>query len=495
MKPYILSLDQGTTSSRAVIFDKNQNIIGITAKEYPQIYPKPGWVEHNPMDILNSQLEVMDKVLKENNVSPAEIAAIGITNQRETTIIWDRQTGMPIYNAIVWQCRRTSDMTEKLYQEGHAERITEITGLKPDAYFSATKIRWILDHIEGAQERAEKGELCAGTVDTWLIWNLTKGKSFMTDYSNASRTMLFNIKDLKWDSWLLDLFNIPEVLLPKVVDSSHNFGSCRIGDSDITIGGVAGDQQSSLFGQACFNPGDTKNTYGTGCFLLKNTGDQLVRSQHGLLTTIAYGLNGKVTYALEGSVFNAGSVIQWLRDELRIIEKSSDMGRICSSIPDTGGVYLVPAFTGLGTPYWDMRARGVVVGITRSTNREHLIRAAEESIAYQVCDVVNSMDQDMGYELTSLKVDGGASKDNFLLQFQSGILQCDILRGTCSESTALGAAFLAGLHVGIWSDLSEIEKTWNLERKFSPEMSEEERSKLYNGWGRAIRRSLDWEKE
>ncbi|MFV0401867.1 MAG: glycerol kinase GlpK [Oscillospiraceae bacterium] len=493
MKKYILALDQGTTSSRAVLFDHGQNVVDIRAMEYPQIYPQPGWVEHDPYVILNSQKNAMERLLEKSGVKGEQLAAIGITNQRETTLVWERETGSPIFNAIVWQCRRTSEMCEALYRDGHDKYIREVTGLIPDAYFSATKIRWILDHVEGAQQRAERGELCAGTVDSWLVWNLTGGKAFVTDYTNASRTMLYNIHQCKWDEKLLELFDIPESMLPEVLPSSHGYGYAEIGGAQVPIAGIAGDQQASLFGQACFEERDAKNTYGTGCFLLMNTGETPVKSENGLLTTIAYGVNGKVCYALEGSVFNAGSVVQWLRDEQRLIESASQMSEICASCDDTGGVYMVPAFTGLGAPHWNMRARGCIVGITRGTTREHLIRAVEESIAYQVGDVMRAMEKDIGADIPCLKVDGGASRDSFLLQFQADILGATIQRGYIQESSALGAAYLAGLAVGFWKDMGEIKAAYRLDKEIKPQMEKKQRNALCRGWSRAVERSLDWE--
>lgn len=463
--------------------------------EYPQIYPKPGWVEHNPAEIWQSQQTVLYNVLREQDIKAEQIRAIGITNQRETTVVWERETGRPIYNAIVWQCRRTSGMVEELYRQGKDKYIQEVTGLVPDAYFSATKIRWILDNVPGAQQRADAGELCAGTVDSWLIWNFTKGKQHVTDRTNASRTMLYNIYTLEWDKTLLELFNIPESMLPKVNDSSALFGMATIDGVEIPIAGVAGDQQASLVGQTCFHKGEAKNTYGTGCFILMNTGDAPVKSKNGLLTTIAYSLDGKVTYALEGSVFNTGSVVQWLRDEVGILESSSDIGRISAEIDGTGGVYLVPAFTGLGAPYWDMNARGCLIGVTRGTNRKHIIRAAEESTAYQVRDVILVMEEDIGREIPLLRVDGGGSKDDFLLQFQADIMDAVIQRGSTSESSALGVAFLAGLAVSFWESIQDIQKDCYFEREFMPSMPKYQRDELNHGWKRAVERSLGWIEE
>ncbi|WRS26459.1 glycerol kinase GlpK [Oscillospiraceae bacterium MB08-C2-2] len=495
MKQYILALDQGTTSSRAVLFDHSQRLVALAQQEFPQHFPKAGWVEHDPMDILRSQQAVMEQVLQESGVTPQELAAIGITNQRETAVIWEKDTGKPIYNAIVWQCRRTSGICDRLREQGHAPYIQQKTGLVIDAYFSGTKFQWILDQVEGARERAEKGELLAGTVDSWLTWNLTGGQTHVTDYTNASRTMLFDIERLCWDGKLLELMNIPEVMLPRVQQSSSLFGYARLDGASVPITGIAGDQQAALFGQVCFEKGEAKNTYGTGCFLLMNTGEKLVQSGSGLISTIACGLNGRVTYALEGSVFVGGAVVQWLRDELRMIEDPSQMEGICSGLSDNGGVYVVPAFTGLGAPYWDMYARGTIVGLTRGSTREHIIRAAEESIAYQVADVVRVMEQDSGTSLSHLKVDGGASRDGFLLQFQSDILGTTIRRGKQLESTAMGAAFLAGLEVGFWQDIAEIGAGWQPDVEFSPSISPSERQALCRGWSRAVEKSRRWAAE
>ena len=448
MAKYILSLDQGTTSSRAILFDQQQNILAVSQKEFTQIYPKEGWVEHNPMEIWSSQYAVMMEVVAQSGIHVSDLAAIGITNQRETTIVWDKATGTPIYNAIVWQCRRTAPLVDQLIQQGLTDHIKAATGLLPDAYFSATKIRWILDHVEGAQQRAERGELLFGTVDTWLLWKLTGGAVHVTDATNASRTMLYDIHKLDWDDTLLQALNIPRAMLPQVRSSSEVYGYTEIQGVRVPIAGIAGDQQAALFGQTCFEPGEAKNTYGTGCFLLMNTGDKPFVSQNGLGTTIAISLNGKVQYALEGSVFVGGAVIQWLRDEMRFFNESRDAEYYAQKVKDNGGVYLVPAFTGLGAPNWDMYARGCIVGLTRGTRREHIIRAAQESIAYQVADLVNAMQQDTGLTLASLKADGGASRDHFLMQFQSDILGVNVERPATLEVTALGAAFLAGLAEG-----------------------------------------------
>ena len=498
MEKYIIAIDQGTTSSRAIIFDKEQQIIGTSQKEFTQIYPKEGWVEHDPMEIWASQYGVLQEVLAKSNLTQENIAAIGITNQRETTIIWDKKTGVPIYNAIVWQCRRTADFCKQLKTDGWESYIKENTGLVLDAYFSATKVKWILDHVKGARERAKKGELLFGTVDTWLIWKLTNGKVHVTDYTNASRTMLYNIKTLDWDNKLLELLDIPRCMLPKVKNSSEIYGYANLGTKGgirVPIGGVAGDQQAALFGQGCFDKGDVKNTYGTGCFVLMNTGDELVQSKNGLLTTIAIGLDGKVQYALEGSVFVGGAVVQWLRDELRIVNDSSDTDYFASKVKDSGGVYVVPAFVGLGAPYWDMYARGGIVGITRGTNRNHIIRASLESIGYQCRDVIDAMIDDVGHRLVSIKVDGGASKNNFLMQFQADVIGAEVVRPQVVETTALGAAYLAGLAVGYWKDKQEILAHWKMDNTFYPSLEEEKRNKAYRGWKKAIKRCMTWEED
>lgn len=492
MGTYLLSLDQGTTSSRAVLFDKEQNIIAMAQKEFTQFYPQSGWVEHNPMEIYSSQYSVMMEAITESGIDVKDIAAIGITNQRETTVIWDKATGKPVYNAIVWQCRRTAGICDELERRGLKEYIKQTTGLVLDAYFSATKIKWILDNVEGAREKAERGELLFGTVDTWLLWKLTGGKIHATDYTNASRTMLYNIHSLCWDERLLKELDIPASMLPEVCDSSRIFGYCNIQGYDVPIAGIAGDQQSALFGQGCFKPGDAKNTYGTGCFLLMNTGEDACESSHGLVTTIAIGLNGTVQYALEGSVFVGGAVIQWLRDNLRLIGESQDAEYYAAKVSSTEGVYMVPAFTGLGAPYWDMYARGTIVGITRGTKPEHIIRAAQESIAYQSMDLVNAMEKDTGKALKELKVDGGASRDKFLMQFQADILGKQVRRPMIRETTALGAAYLAGLAVGIWKNREEISSLWRCDSDFVPDMSEEQRACLIHGWEKAVGRSRNW---
>ena len=493
MKQYVIALDQGTTSSRCIIFDREQNIMGVAQREFTQHYPKPGWVEHDPMEIWSSQYSVLTEALAQSGVSPEEIAAIGITNQRETTIVWDKTTGRPICNAIVWQCRRTAALCEDLKQDRElTQYIQEHTGLLVDAYFSATKLKWILDNVEGAREKAEDGELLFGTVDSWLVWKLTGGAAHVTDYTNASRTMLYDIRNLCWDRRICQTLGIPMAMLPQVRDSSTVYGTVNLQGVEVPIAGIAGDQQAALFGQTCFAPGEAKNTYGTGCFLLMNTGDRLYRSRNGLLSTIAIGLDGKVQYALEGSVFVGGAVIQWVRDELRLITEARDAEYYASKVPDTGGVYLVPAFTGLGAPHWDMYARGALVGLTRGTKREHIIRAAQESIAYQVCDLVEAMEKDTGISLSSLNADGGASRDRFLMQFQSDILNKPVRRPAIRETTALGAAYLAGLAVGLWKDRQEIQVLRSLDQQYRPQMEEATRQRLLRGWHKAVGRSLDW---
>lgn len=490
MGKYILALDQGTTSSRAILFDINQNIVGIAQKELTQIYKKEGWVEHDPMEIYSSQYAVMMEVIAKTGININDILSIGITNQRETTILWDKNTGYPIYNAIVWQCRRTADIVDELLKEGLSEYIKEATGLIPDAYFSGSKIKWILDNVEGARKKAEKGEILFGTVDSWLTYKLTNGKVHVTDYTNASRTMIFNINTLKWDEKLLNALNIPKNILPTVKDSSEIYGSANIEGVKIPVAGIAGDQQAALFGQCCFKKGCAKNTYGTGCFLLMNTGEDIYRSNNGLLTTIGIGLNKKIEYAIEGSVFVGGAVIQWLRDEMRFLNESQDAEYYAKKVKDTGGVYLVPAFTGLGAPYWDMYARGTITGITRGTKREHIIRAAQESIAYQSYDLVDAIEKDTNIKLDKLNVDGGASRDGFLMQFQADILNKEISRPMIRETTALGAAYLAGLATGVWKDRDEIENLWRLDINFKPNMDYSTRENLLNGWHEAVNRSL-----
>ncbi|MGE5581272.1 MAG: glycerol kinase GlpK [Bacillota bacterium] len=495
MAKYILAMDQGTTSSRTIIFDAAGKAVGSLNKEFEQIYPKAGWVEHNPLDIWNSQMETAKTVMANCGIKPDDIAAIGITNQRETTLVWDKNTGEPVYNAIVWQCRRTAPICDELKSKGWADKIRSKTGLVVDAYFSGTKVKWILDNVPGARERAKKGELLFGNVDTWLIWNLTKGKVHVTDYSNASRTMLFNIHKLDWDDEILAELGIPRSMLPAAKPSSFVYGKTdtAVFGAEVPIAGVAGDQQAALFGQACYKPGMAKNTYGTGCFMLMNTGEKAVPSQNGLLTTIAWGLDGKVEYALEGSIFIAGAVIQWLRDELKIIDNAPQSEEYATKVEDTNGVYLVPAFVGLGAPYWDMYARGTIVGLTRGAKREHIIRAALESIAYQTRDVLEAMEKDSGINLQALKVDGGAVKNNFLMQFQSDILGVPVDRPVVNETTALGAAYLAGLAVGYWKSKEEIAQKWNVDRNFQPKMANDKREGLYKGWKKAVERARKWE--
>jgi glycerol kinase len=492
MKQYLLALDQGTTSSRAILFDSEQNIVNVSQKEFPQHYPKEGWVEHDPMDIYSSQYAVMMEVIAQSGINISELAAIGITNQRETTVLWDKNTGHPIYNAIVWQCRRTAHIVDNLKAQGLEDHIKKTTGLIPDAYFSATKIKWILDHVNGAREKAARGEVLFGTVDSWLIWKLTNGKVHITDYTNASRTMLYDIKRLCWDETLLKALDIPKACLPEVRNSSDIYGYVNIQGREVPIAGIAGDQQAALFGQCCFASGDTKNTYGTGCFLLMNTGEKPIESKNGLLTTIGIGLKGEIQYALEGSVFIGGAVIQWIRDELRFISESRDAEYYAQKVSDTGGVYLVPAFTGLGAPYWDMYARGCLVGITRGTSREHIIRAAGESIAYQSYDLVCAMQKDTGISLKQLRVDGGASRDSFLMQFQSDILGVPVVRPVIRESTALGAVYLAGLATGVWKNRDEIKNFWRQDAVFTSNMDTVVRDKLLSGWHKAVGRSLNW---
>ncbi|MCL2277601.1 MAG: glycerol kinase GlpK [Treponema sp.] len=492
MSKYILSLDQGTTSSRAILFDYAQNIIAQEQKEFAQIYPKEGWVEHDPMEILSSQYTVMNDMIVKNKIDVKDIAAIGITNQRETTILWDKITGKPVYNAIVWQCRRTSSIIDELIKNGLTDHITKTTGLIPDAYFSGAKIKWILDNVSGAREKAEKGEILFGTVDTWLIWNLSGGKAHVTDYTNASRTMIYDIHNLDWDDRLLKALDIPRVMLPLALPSGVHFADAVYSGINIPIAGCAGDQQAALFGQRCFEKGDAKCTYGTGCFLLVNTGKDALASANGLLTTITAGFDKNVCYALEGSVFTGGAVIQWLRDEMRIITDSADSGYFAGKVSDSGGVYLVPAFTGLGAPYWDMYARGCIIGITRGTKRAHIIRAAEESIAFQVMDLLNAMECDLGVKMKELKVDGGACGDNFLMQFQSDVCRADIIRPVVRETTALGAACLAGLSTGFWKDIDDIKTNWRKDAVFNPLMENSKRDQLVNNWRKAVERSRNW---
>ena len=496
MSRYVLALDQGTTSSRAILFDNEQNIIAVRQREFEQLYPQQGWVEHDPMEIWSSQYGVMNEVVAQSGVDAHDIAAIGITNQRETTILWEKATGRPIYNAIVWQCRRTAPLVDELLsQPGMAEYIKENTGLVPDAYFSATKIKWILDHVPGARERAQAGEILFGTVDSWLVWKLTGGKVHVTDRTNASRTMLYNIHKLDWDDTLLNALDIPRAMLPRVTDSSEIYGYTDLCGVQVPVAGIAGDQQAALFGQGCFSKGEAKNTYGTGCFLLMNTGDTICRSKNGLLTTIAISLNGKVEYALEGSVFVGGAVIQWVRDGLRMIQESRDSEYYAQKVPDNGGVYIVPAFTGLGAPYWDMYARGAIVGITRGTTQNHIIRAAEESIAYQSYDLVHAMELDVGQPITALKVDGGASRDQFLMQFQADMLRVPIDRPKLVETTAFGAAFLAGLACGVWESVDDIALLRQSDRIFKPEMDADQAKQYHDNWLRAVGRAEKWSQE
>ncbi|WP_058486755.1 glycerol kinase GlpK [Defluviitalea phaphyphila] len=498
MKKYIMAVDQGTTSCRAILFDHEGNIVNIAQKEFKQIYPKPGWVEHDPMEIWGTQSGVMQEVIETSSVKVDEIAAIGITNQRETTVIWDKNTGKPIYNAIVWQSRQTSSICEDLIQQGYEEYIKKATGLVIDPYFSGTKIKWILDNVEGAREKAKKGELLFGTIDTWLIWNLTRGEVHVTEYSNASRTMLFNIETLTWDDKILKILDIPKEMLPEVKDSSEIYGYTHekiFGGARIPIAGAAGDQQAALFGQSCFLEGMAKNTYGTGAFILMNTGNKKITSQKGLLTTIAWGYKGKITYALEGSIFSAGASIQWLRDEMRLIYSADESEYFATKVKDSNGVYVVPAFTGLGTPYWDMYARGVIVGLTRGANKDHIIRATLESIAYRSRDVIDIMVEESGISLKKLKVDGGASKNNFLLQFQADILGVEVSRPQVIETTALGAAFLAGLAVGFWKDQSVLIADEKIDKVYMPKMPEDIRNKYYKGWQKAVTRALAWEEQ
>lgn len=493
MKKFILALDQGTTSTRALIFNKKGEIVSKAQQEFKQIYPKAGWVEHSPQDIMGSTVAVIGEALVRAGITAADVAAMGITNQRETTLVWDKKTGKPVYNAIVWQCRRTADYCEKLKRDGFSEKIYNKTGLVPDAYFSATKIKWILDNVEGARARAQKGELLFGTVDTFILWQLSKGKIFATDYTNASRTMLFNIHTLTWDKELLRLFDIPKSMLPKVYPSSYRYGETDAGlfGSPVHVCGVVGDQQAALFGQLCTGEGDVKNTYGTGCFLLMNTGGNAVKSRNGLVTTLGATTAAKnPQYVLEGSVFVGGAVVQWLRDELKIISTAEESEAQALSVKDSGGVYVVPAFTGLGAPYWDANARGTITGITRSTTRAHVIRAALEGIAYEVCELVTAMQRDSGINLSHLSVDGGASQNGFLMQFQSDILGCNVMRPRVTETTALGAAYLAGLCQGFWKDEEELKKINPPDRVYTPNMSELTRFELLNGWQQAVKKTL-----
>ena len=495
-KKYIVALDQGTTSSRCMVFDREQNIVSVAQKEFPQIYPKAGWVEHKPIDIFVTQYGMLMEAITQMGIDAGEIAGIGITNQRETTIVWDKHTGLPVYNAIVWQCRRTADLCEEIKKDRSlTEYIKENTGLLVDAYFSATKIKWILDNVPGAREKAKAGELLFGTVDTWLVWKLTNGKVHVTDYTNASRTMLFNIKELKWDERILKALDIPACMLPRVCNSSEIYGTTNINGTEVPICGIAGDQQAALFGQTCFEKGDVKNTYGTGNFILMNTGKTMVRSKNGLITTIAYGLDGKATYALEGSVFIGGAVIQWLRDKMRFFTDSPDADYFSAQVKDTEGVYFVPAFTGLGAPHWDMYARGTIFGLTRGTTRNHIIRAALEAIAYQSKDVIDAMAADTGLDIREIKVDGGASVSDIIMQFQADITQKTLRRPMIRETTALGAAYLAGIAVGFWKDMDDVKQHWSLDKLYTPKMDSATREKLLKGWRKAVDCVKIWSKD
>lgn len=493
MEKYILSLDQGTTSSRAILFNKEGEIVHVAQKEFTQIFPKPGWVEHNASEIWGSILAVIASVMSESNVKPEQIAGLGITNQRETAVVWDKETGLPVYNAIVWQSRQTSGICDELREKGYNDLFRDKTGLLIDAYFSGTKVKWILDNVEGAREKADQGKLLFGTIDTWLVWKLSGGKAHVTDYSNASRTLMYNIYDLKWDDELLEILSVPKSMLPEVRPSSevyahtvdyHFFGQ------EVPIAGIAGDQQAALFGQACFGEGMAKNTYGTGCFMLMNTGEKAVKSDNGLLTTLAWGVDGKVEYALEGSIFVAGSAIQWLRDGLRMLKNAADSEGYASKVESTEGVYVVPAFVGLGTPYWDSDVHGAVFGLTRGTSKEHFVRATLESLAYQTRDVLSAMEADSGIELKALRVDGGAVKNDFLMSFQSDILNVPVERPKVNETTALGAAYLAGLAVGYWESRDDIAKQWAVDHAFEPTMDSDKREELYSGWKKAVQATM-----
>ncbi|MBQ5869748.1 MAG: glycerol kinase GlpK [Lachnospiraceae bacterium] len=494
MAKYVMALDAGTTSSRCILFNKEGAMVSVAQKEFTQHFPKPGWVEHDANEIWSTQLGVAVEAVLKAGATAADIAAIGITNQRETTVVWDKMTGEPVCNAIVWQCRRTSEYCDSLKEKGLVEMFRQKTGLVIDAYFSGTKLKWILDHVPGARERAERGELLFGTVETWLIWKLTKGKVHVTDYSNASRTMLFNINTLEWDDEILAELNIPKCMLPEVKASSCVYGETdsQFFGAPVAIGGAAGDQQAALFGQTCFEPGEAKNTYGTGCLMLMNTGEKPVFSKNGLVTTIAWGLDGKVEYALEGSIFVAGAAIQWLRDELQIIERAYDTEELAQRVPDTNGCYVVPAFTGLGAPHWEQYARGAILGLTRGVNRYHIIRATLDSLCYQANDVLKAMEADSGIKLAALKVDGGACANNYLMQTQSDIINAPVKRPCCVETTAMGAAYLAGLAVGYWKDKEEVRKNWAIDRTFEPQISDEKREEMVNGWDKAVKRSYGW---
>ena len=491
---YVMALDAGTTSNRAIIFDVDSKIVGVAQKEFTQHFPQPGWVEHDAEEIWSSMHEVMREALEQSGLVASDIAAIGITNQRETAVVWDRATGRPIYNAIVWQSRQTADICEDLKRQGLVKEFQEKTGLVIDAYFSGTKVKWILDHVKGAREKAEKGELAFGTIDTWLLWKLTGGEVHKTDYSNASRTLMFNIKTLEWDEALLKYLTVPKSLLPEVRPSSEVYGHTipSVIGAAIPVAGMAGDQQSALFGQNCFNPGEAKNTYGTGCFLLMNTGTDICMSKNGLVTTIAWGLDGKVEYALEGSIFVGGSAIQWLRDGLRLVDSAPDSEWVAKKVPDAGGVYMVPAFVGLGAPYWDMNARGMIIGITRGTKKAHLVRATLDSLAYQTRDVLGAMEADSGNRLATLKVDGGAVANNLLMQFQADLLGVPVDRPQITETTALGAAYLAGLATGVWASKEELKKSWQLETRFTPALDKKAADKLYKGWRKAVKHAANW---
>jgi len=494
MEKYILSLDQGTTSSRAIVFNKRGAIVSTAQKEFRQIYPKPGWVEHDAQEIWSTQAGTAAEAVASAGINGKALSAIGITNQRETTVVWDRESGQPIYNAIVWQDRRTSDYCDQLKKDGHAEKIQEKTGLVVDSYFSGTKVKWILDNVGGAREKAKNGELAFGTIDSWLIWNFTQGELHITDVTNASRTMLFNINTMDWDDEILELMDIPKSMLPEVRQSSEVYGNTKttLFASKVPIAGIAGDQQSALFGQMCTEKGMVKNTYGTGCFMLMNIGDKPIKSENNLLTTVAWKVNGKTTYALEGSVFIAGAVVQWLRDEMSIIQESKDIEYFAGKVEDSDGVYLVPAFAGLGAPYWNQHARGTMVGITRGTNRAHIARAAQDSIAYQVTDLLTAMNADSGIDIKELRVDGGATVNDTLMQFQSDLLEVPVIRPKITETTALGAAYLAGLAVGYWDDIEEIRQQWMVDKKFEPKMDQAKAKELTSGWKRAVRAAIAW---
>ncbi len=496
-RKFMMALDAGTTSSRCILFNQKGEICSMAQQEFTQHFPKPGWVEHDPLEIWETQKKVMIEAMTGLNIDAEEVAGIGITNQRETTILWDKKTGKPIYNAIVWQCRRTAEFCDELKAKGLEETIRKKTGLPIDAYFSGTKIHWILDHVDGAREKAEKGEILFGTVETWLIWKLTGGEVHVTDYTNASRTMIYNINDLCWDEEILEILDIPKSILPKVVSCSEIYGytDAEIVGGKIPIAGAAGDQQAALFGQTCFRAGEAKNTYGTGCFLLMNTGEMPVDSKNGLITTIACGMDGKIEYALEGSIFVAGAAIQWLRDELGLFEKASESEAMAASVEDTNGCYVVPAFTGLGAPYWDAYARGSIQGLTRGVNKNHIVRATLEALAYQTLDVLKAMEEDSGIHLAALKVDGGACANNFLMQFQANMIDAPVHRPKCVETTAMGAAYLAGLAVGYWKDKEEIKQNWSLDKVFEPVMENDIRRGKISGWQKAVKRSLSWEKE